>query len=513
MRNRLIPLVKRTGVVIGSVGASTLLARALEPYVAGLAPLLPFTLAVIASAWYGGMITGLAATILSFFTADYLFIDPKYQILPFSPIHGILFLLFLATGISISTLKTALARNTAALRSAIQKLDIATQRYELAAQHGRIGFQDYLTRDNRQIWTPEMEKLFGLAPGTFEGTYADWVKRIHPDDRDRVTQERQFRIAHQQPDWECEYRAVLPDGSIRWMEGRSRLFFSKSGSLDRILGATIDITERRQLEQAVRERSEQLAKANQELERFAYVVSHDLKEPLRGITAMTQLFLRRTRASLAPDSAELLDFVVKNCERMRRLISEVLDFARVGSDLPVSMNDVNFAGVLETVIEELRGVIDESHARIKVDAMPVVRANENQVVRLFMNLLGNAIKYRGEQAPEIHVNARYEEGEWIFCVSDNGIGIDPKYQGQIFRAFQRLHGAAEYEGTGLGLAICQRILQRHNGRLWVESEPNKGSKFYFTLPADVQSQNREDAVEREPGRDSQPARRGRTAAG
>jgi PAS domain S-box-containing protein len=511
MRNRVIPLLKRTGVVMGSVGGSTLLARALEPYVAGLAPLLPFTLAVIASAWYGGMIAGLSATILSFFTADYLFIDPK--ILPFSPIHGTLFSLFLVVGISISTLKTALARNTVALRAAVQRLDTATQRHELAAQHGGIGFHDYFTRDERQIWTPEMEQLFGLAPGTFEGTYADWVKRIHPDDRDRVTQERQSRIERQQPDWEWEYRAVLPDGSIRWMEGRSRLFFSKSGSLDRILGATIDITERRKLEQALRERSEQLVKANQELERFAYVVSHDLKEPLRGVTAMTELFLRRKRGSLDPESAEQLDFIIKNAQRMRQLISDVLDLARIGSDLPASTSEVNVASVLETAIDELRGVIDQSLARIKVDPMPIVRANKNQLVRLFRNLLGNAIKYRGEHTPEIHVNARSEEGEWIFCVSDNGIGIDPKYQEQIFHPFQRLHGTAEYEGTGLGLAICQSIVQRHNGRLWVESEPNKGSQFYFTLPADVQSQNREDAVEREPGRDSQPARRGRTAAG
>jgi hypothetical protein len=133
------------------------------------------------------MITGLSATILSFFTADYLFIEPKFQVHSFSPIHGTLFLLFLAVGISISTLKTSLARNTAALRAAIENLDSATQRYELAAQHGRIGFQDYFAGGDRQIWTHEMEQLFGIPLGTFEGTYADWVKRIHPDDRERVT--------------------------------------------------------------------------------------------------------------------------------------------------------------------------------------------------------------------------------------------------------------------------------------------------------------------------------------
>jgi PAS domain S-box-containing protein len=470
---------------VATPAASAVLARELEPHIAGQAPLLPFTLAVIASAWYGGLIAGLGATILSFLIADYLFIDPRFQFLPLSAAHLALFLLFLVVGLSISILKAALGRNMIVLKTTIKGLDEATQRYELAAQHGRIGFQDYFATSDRQIWTPEMEQLFGLAPGTFEGSYADWVKRIHPEDRERVARGRLSCIERQQSDWTYEYRAVLPDGSIRWLEGRSRLFFSESGSLERILGATIDITERRQLEQSLSERSEELSKANQELDRFAYIVSHDLQEPLRGITVMIELLLHRSATSLDPKSAELLGFVVKNAERMRHLIEDILDLARVGTGLPAATSDVDVAAALQTAIEELAAAVNDSHARITFDPMPTIRANESQLVRLFRNLLGNAIKYHGDEPPEIHVAASSRGNEWTFCVSDNGIGIDREYHQRIFGAFQRLHSTSEYKGTGLGLTICQRIVQRHNGRLWVESEPKRGARFYVALPKEA----------------------------
>jgi PAS domain S-box-containing protein len=481
MRNRLVFAWKRALAMLAFVAASTLLARGLEPYVEDQACLLPFTLAVIASAWQGGLSSGIAATVVSFLIADYLFIVPKFQIGPFTPFHGVLFFLFLAVGVSISILKTALDRRTAALTATIEKLDRVTHRYELAAQHGRIGFQDYDASNGRQIWTPEMERLFGLAPGQFEGGYGDWIERVHPDDRERVAQQRSAFIEQRQSDWQYEYRALLPDGNIRWLEGRSRLFFSPSGSLVRILGATIDITKRRELEESLRERSNQLAAANKELERFAYIVSHDLQEPLHGITTMAELFVRRTTGILPVESLVPLDFVVKNCYRMRNLIRDILDLARAETDASWSDN-VSVARVLETAIEELKRPIDDSHASITVGPMPTLQANQGQLVRLFRNLLSNAIKYRGTNAPNIHVAAKLEGRDWVFCVSDNGIGIDPRYHEQIFDAFARLHGQEEYEGTGLGLAICRKIVEHHHGRLWLESEPGKGSRFYFALP-------------------------------
>jgi len=483
MRSRAALAARQFALVLVSVTASTLLSFALKPYLQGQAHFLPFTLAVIASAWYGGYVPGLSATALSFLAADYFFVDQGF--LPVSGAHFALFGLFLVVGVSISVLQGALKKSNAALRATVERLDEAVHRSELASQQAEIGFHEYLAIDDRQIWTPEMERLFGLAPGTFEGSHADWIKRIHPEDRERIKQDRWNCIARRAPDWKDEYRAVLPDGRIRWLESRSRLFYSERGSLKRILGATIDVTERRELEENLRERSEQLARSNQELERFASAVSHDLKEPLRGITAMTELFLSRARDTLDPDSLRMLHFVLSSAGRMKRLIQDILELALAGASGVERNAGVKAGAVFEAAMQDLKEAIGESEARISAGPLPVVRANEAQLLRLFENLIGNAIKYRGKEPPEIRVSASEGGQEWVFCVSDNGSGIDPLNREHVFDTFWRGPQAPRTDGTGLGLAICKRIVQQHGGRIWVESEPGKGSRFYFTLPRDA----------------------------
>jgi PAS domain S-box-containing protein len=332
VRPRSSSVWKRFAVVAASVWISTLLAFALKPYLEGQAPFLPFTLAVIASAWYGGLIPGLAATALSFLVADYFLVEPTFHFLPVYPVHFALLGLYLAVGVSISVLQNALCTTNMILERTLEHLSDVVQRVEFAASEAKIGFHEFLSSEGRQIWTPEMERLFGLAPGSFEGTYDDWLKRMHPDDRETIKAERATCIRDRKSDWRYEYRAVLPNGGIRWIEGRSRLFFSKSGSIERIVGANIDVTERRELDQALAKRSEQLVRSNKELERFAYAVSHDLQEPLRGITAMTELFLERTRGALNEDSAHLLDFVLSSAGKMKRLIQDVLELGKVTHD-------------------------------------------------------------------------------------------------------------------------------------------------------------------------------------
>ncbi|MCU1335741.1 MAG: sensory transduction histidine kinase [Bryobacterales bacterium] len=364
------------------------------------------------------------------------------------------------------------------------------ERFELAADAAKIGFHESLTPEGQQIWNPAMERLFGLVPGTFEGTYTDWVKRIHPEDRASFEASRRAWIEQGHSEFKFQYRILLADGQIRWMEERSRLFFSESGSLTRIAGASIDVTELRESQQAQKQRSTELARANEELQRFVYAVAHDLQEPLRGIGTMTQLFLNQAGGTLQTDSARLLDSVLSNADRMKRLIQDVLEFARIGDGPGLKAFDIDSGSVVGLAVKNLRQNIDESGAKISFDSLPIVRANDGQLLRVFQNLIANAIKYRAERMPEVHVSAASNDEEWIFSVRDNGIGIDPKYHDQIFGTFQRLHSRAEYEGNGLGLAICKRIIERHDGRIWVESESGKGATFYFTIPKQAEEAGR-----------------------
>ncbi len=232
-------------------------------------------------------------------------------------------------------------------------------------------------------------------------------------------------------------------------------------------------------EQALIELSLELIRSNEELERFAFAVAHDLRAPLRSIGTMTQLFLERSAGTLNEESAQLLDFVVSSAGRMDRLIQDLLEFATVSQQAETS--EVDAKAVAELAAQNLPTIVIES--------LPVIRANEGQLLRLFQNLIGNAIKYHGENPPEIHIAASSSAGRTIFSVKDNGIGIDPQFHQQIFDPFRRLHTDSEYEGTGVGLAICKRVVQQHNGRIWVKSRPGEGSTFYFMIPDSVSTES------------------------
>jgi light-regulated signal transduction histidine kinase (bacteriophytochrome) len=217
---------------------------------------------------------------------------------------------------------------------------------------------------------------------------------------------------------------------------------------------------------------------------------------------MTELFKNRAGGSLDPESRKLLDAVVSNVHRMKRLIQDVLEFARIGHEPGPTRVAVDTQAVVGAVIKNLREAVDESGANVTCDSLPVIHANEGQLSRVFQNLIANAIKYHGEHAPEVRISALREGDEWTFSVRDNGIGIDPKYHHKIFGTFQRLHSRSEYEGNGFGLAICERIIRRHDGRIWVKSESGKGATFYFTLPERAREA---DNIGRKPSSKSNPA--------
>ena len=241
-----------------------------------------------------------------------------------------------------------------------------------------------------------------------------------------------------------------------------------------------EISSRQRAESALLKSNQELARSNAELEQFAYVASHDLQAPLATIASYAQLLEKRYKDQLDSQAIKFIGNIVHGCTRMQSLIDDLLEYSRVGrSQKPFRLTDCNHA--IKQTVANLQGAIRDTEAVVTYSDLPTVIGDTSQLVQLFQNLIGNAIKYRRDAPPAVHITACKQEENWLFSISDNGIGIAPQHQERIFQIFQRLHTQREYSGTGIGLAICQKIVERHGGCIWVESEPGKGSTFYFTL--------------------------------
>lgn len=237
----------------------------------------------------------------------------------------------------------------------------------------------------------------------------------------------------------------------------------------------------KQTQEELAKRTEELAHSNRELEQFAYVASHDLQEPLRMVASYTQLLSRRYKDKLDADANEFIHYAVDGATRMQALIIDLLTLSRVGTHgKPIELCESKVA--FDRAVANLRLAVEESGAVITCDPMPMLTADISQLTQLFQNLIGNALKFRGEMSPVVHVGAEKKKHEWQFSVHDNGIGIAPEFYERIFVIFQRLHGKHEYPGTGIGLSVCKKIIERHGGKIWIKSEQGKGTVFYFTLP-------------------------------
>jgi len=328
-------------------------------------------------------------------------------------------------------------------------------------------------------WSPEMYELWRVSDGT-PMNFTNSVERIDPRDRREVTKHVTDAIATHS-DYRCEFRILNDGGPERWMESRGRAAYDASGRAVRLLGITIDITAQKNVELSLRQANEVLERSNVELQRFAVVASHDLQTPLRTISSFAELLTARYSKDLPDQALHWLTHIATSAERLQSMVKGLLQYARIDSRgepfAPVPMELM-----LQRALDVFDLTLQESGGTFESGALPTIHGDASQLPEVWLNLIGNALKYRAEQPPSIEVSAMRQDGDWLFCVADNGIGIEARHCERIFEMFERLHDADTYPGTGIGLAICRRVIERHGGRIWVESEPGIGSKFYFTLP-------------------------------
>lgn len=319
--------------------------------------------------------------------------------------------------------------------------------------------------------------ILGVTREDFVSGKVDWREFTPPEwlqaDEKAIAELREHGVCEP---YEKEY--VRGDGTLVPVYVANAML---PGPEEQVAAFVLDITERKRAEVALQRTADDLLRSNAELEQFAYVASHDLQEPLRMVSSYVQLLAKRYQGKLDSDADEFIAYAVDGAKRMQALINDLLAYSRVGR-LGHEFSPVSVEYLLVDVLTDLQLTIEESGAAITHDALPVVRGDPIQLASVLQNLLLNAIKFRSAEPPCIHIGLCRNQDKWVFSVKDNGIGIDPKFSERIFVIFQRLHNRESYSGTGIGLAICKRVIQRHGGRIWVESELGKGSIFHFTLP-------------------------------
>ena len=352
------------------------------------------------------------------------------------------------------------------------------------SQHiAHLGSMDWTVQAGTSVmvWTPETYRIFGVSPDTFVPSSETLQTLIHPDDRAPMQAWLSACLAGLRPP-DLEFRVIQPDGSVRYINGRGHIVQQDAEKKSiRMIGVAQDITERKLAVAALLQRTEELARSNTELVQFAYVASHDLQEPLRMVSSYVQLLARRYSGKLDSDADEFIAFAVDGAKRMQNMINDLLAFSRVTTK-GHEFKPVEADTALKLALANLKVAIEESQASVTFDPLPVVNADSAQLTQLFQNLIGNAIKFRRKEPPQVHVSVEKRAKDWEFSVRDNGIGIEPQHLERIFVIFQRLHTAAQFPGTGIGLAICKKIAERHGGNLWVSSQPGVGSTFHFTIP-------------------------------
>ncbi|MBI5324934.1 MAG: PAS domain-containing protein [Ignavibacteriae bacterium] len=370
-------------------------------------------------------------------------------------------------------------RDQTEARKAQKMIEESESYLKEAQQIAHLGHWQLDIVNNELKWSDEIYRIFGVEPQEFGASYEAFLNYVHPDDRDFVNDEYTSSVENRTI-YDIYHRIVLKDGTLKYVNEKCHTIYDDKGKPVHSLGTVQDITLQKKAEEELQKTLMDLKRSNEELEQFAYIASHDLQEPLRMISSFTQLLEKRYKNNLDSDAFDYINFIVDGAQRMQMLINDLLEYSRVGSRVH-QFKIVNSASVLNKVKNNLQLVIEKNSALITNDTLPVIMADENLLIRLFQNLIDNAIKFKGENAPQIHISSVDMGVEWKFMISDNGIGFSNDYRDRIFIIFQRLHNRDDYPGTGIGLAVSKRIVEKHGGRIWCESEPGKGSVFYFTL--------------------------------
>ena len=406
---------------------------------------------------------------------------------------------------------TCILRDITVRKQAEAKLKEVGQRLHLALDSAHMGWWHYDPIARIASWDDRYKEIFGVS-GYTRPNDEILAQIIHPEDLPGLWAKVEAALDPVDPKpFVAEYRINRPDGLMRWIEAHGIASFDfREGNrrATSLVGTVADITERKRVEEElrrahdelevrVRERTAELQvsnkalmeyaakleRLNEELQEFAYVASHDLQEPLRKIQTFGDMARQRCASVLDPTSQGYLDRVLSSAGRMRRLLRDLLLFSRVTAK-PEPFRTVDLAKVVREASDIFEARMEEEGCRIEIEDMPAIEADESQMLRLFQNLIDNALKFRNREPPHIKVYGRFDgQGAWEIFVEDNGMGFEQQYAERIFKPFQRLHGRNEYDGTGMGLAICRKIVERHGGRIRADSEPGKGSTFLIRLPA------------------------------
>lgn len=365
-------------------------------------------------------------------------------------------------------------------------------RLRLAADAGRLGAWEWEMATGRVIWSPELERIHGLEPGTFPGTFEAYQSDMHPEDRERVLGRIAEAVERRQPH-QLEYRIVPPDGRVRWVEARGQIFMDRHGEPERLVGICMDITERKEAEQELRAHAERLARlaaalnrTNRDLDAFAYAASHDLRAPLRGIANLAQWIEEDLSAegTLKSETRDMLALLRSRMHRMEALIDGILEYSRVGriTELPVHVDTASLIGEVVDLLDV------PGHAEISISAdLDDVHSAPLPLQQIFMNLIGNALKYNRSATPRVWITSQDAGGFVRFSVRDNGPGIPAEYHDRIWGIFQTLDSRDKVEGTGIGLSLVKKLVEGQGGHAWVESTPGDGATFHFLWPRQAQA--------------------------